>query len=286
MLRTLPLNNGFRMPVIGIGTWEMGGREKASPADHEQSAEALLYAIQTGFTHIDTAEMYGDGEAERIVATATRQSAREELFITTKIKPSNLNKDRLRKSAGSSLERLRTHYVDALLIHAPNPEVPVAGSLEEMLRLRSEGLARCIGVSNFSLAQLEEVEKLFPGEIAICQNEYSLQAIETGLYTFGSHSQVIPFCLSHNIAFTGWRPLGKGKLLQTPDPVLSGIAAKHEASTAQIALSWTIHRPGTSTLVKASGKNHITENYRAADIILSDDDYRLLTDAYLNRERH
>lgn len=280
IMRTISLNTGQEMPVIGLGTWEMGGRETADLTNREQYVEAIRQAITLGYRHIDTAEMYGNGEAERIAGEAIRSFNRQELFITSKVWPTNLSHQRLMMSVKKSLQRLHTPYLDALLIHAPNPSVDLRETLGTMVSLKREGAIRCLGVSNFPITLLAEALAEFPNEIAIIQNEYSLQSIDKGLYTSGSHTQIIPFCQQHNIAFTGWRPLGKGQLLKAPRPELEALALKHKATPAQIAIAWAIHHPMTSTLVKASTVNHIQENLDAANLHLDECDYTNLTKAY------
>lgn len=274
------LRNGSSLPVLGIGTWEMGGRENTDLRHRDSHITAIRRSIEIGLTHIDTAAMYGDGEAERITGEAIAPFDRQQLFITTKVWPTHLRRNALRQSALNSLQRLGIDWVDSLLIHAPNPDVPIEETMEELCRLKDMGVTRSIGVSNFSIDQLRLTETLFPGEVSICQNEYSLQSIDDGLYTKGSHSEVIPYCRHHGIAFVGWRPLGKGKLLQPPSPLLASMAAKYNCLPAQVALAWTLFQPGTATIVKASNQAHIVENAAAAHICLSPDDHALLTKNY------
>lgn len=280
MNRAIVLRNGMPLPILGIGTWEMGGRETPDLSHRNTHITAIRTAIENGLTHIDTASMYGDGEAERITGEAITAFQRHHLFITTKVWPTHLHRARLRQSAFDSLKRLGIDYVDSLLIHAPNPDVAIEETMEELCRLKLLGITRSIGVSNFSFDQLRHTEQLFPGEISVCQNEYSLQSIDDGLYTKGSHTEVIPFCRHHGIAFVGWRPLGKGRLLQHASPVLTALAAKYNCSAAQIALAWAVYQPGTATIVKASNPAHILENSAATSICLSAGDYKQLTNHY------
>lgn len=268
------------MPVLGIGTWEMGGREKTSLHNREKHIESIQYAIRQGFSHIDTAEMYGEGEAERITGEAIRPFIREKLFITTKVWPSNLSREKLQRSAFNSLKRLRCDFVDSLLIHAPGNDVPIEESLETLIRLKEKNITRSIGLSNFNLEELNRIENLFPGEIDVCQNEYSLLSINNGIYTRDSHSGVIPFCRNNKIVFIAWRPLGKGLLAKSSSETLVEISRKYECSPAQLALSWAIYKTGTAAVVKASSRDHINENVRAAQMKLSTDDYNLLTELF------
>ncbi len=258
----------------------MGGREKASLHNREKHIESIQYAIQQGFSHIDTAEMYGEGEAERITGEAIRPFIREKLFITTKVWPSNLSKEKLQQSAFNSLKRLKCGFVDSLLIHAPGNDVPIEESFETLIRLKEKNITRSIGLSNFSLEELNRIENLFPGEIDVCQNEYSLLSINNGIYTRDSHSGVIPFCRDNKIVFIAWRPLGKGLLSKSSSETLAKISLKYECTPAQIALSWVIYKTGTAAVVKASSKDHIDENVKAAQIKLSPDDYNLLTESF------
>jgi len=268
------------MPVLGIGTWEMGGRETANLTDRGKYIESLRFAIQEGFSHIDTAEMYGAGEAERITGEAISPFNREKLFITTKVWPTNLSDEKLQQSAFNSLKRLRCDYVDSLLIHAPGMIVPIEESLETMIRLKEKHFTRSIGLSNFSLEQMIRIEALFPGEIDVCQNEYSLQSINKGLLTENSHSGVIPFCRANRIAFVAWRPLGKGSLIKSPTETMVSLSRKYECTPAQLAIAWTIHKAGTAAIVKATSEDHIRENATASRLKLSPADYNSLIQTY------
>ncbi|MDD2963017.1 MAG: aldo/keto reductase [Bacteroidales bacterium] len=279
-MRTQVLNNGMEIPVLGLGTWEMGGRQSADRSNKDAAIKAVSAALEMGYRHIDTAEMYGNGEAEIIVGEAIKPFNRNDIFITTKIWPTNLSADSIPRSAEKSLKRLNTSFVDALLIHAPNNQIPLDESLNALQKLKQSGICRCIGVSNFDIDLLQEVVTKHPGLISICQNEYSLLSINQGIYTRGSHSEVIPYCQANQIVFTGWRPLGKGKIIDRGNE-MAAIAKKYNCSIAQLALAWTIQQPSTTTLAKAINPSHLSDNLQATLIRLTPSDYSHLTTLFL-----
>jgi diketogulonate reductase-like aldo/keto reductase len=271
---------GESVAAIGLGTWNMGGRESPDYRDDERLIEAIRYAVELGMNHIDTAEMYAAGHAEELVGEAVKQFSRDEVFIATKVWPSNLRYEDVIRSCRRSLERLQLKYVDLYMVHWPNPRIPLQETMKAMERLVKDGLIRYIGVSNFDVELLEEaMNALKREEIVANQVEYSLEAREV-------ERELIPFCERNGITVTAYTPLGKGRIpaeaaSNTPrGKILAEMAQRYGKTPVQIALNWVIWRPNVITIPKAARKEHLEENAGAAGWRLTEEDYKRLSAAY------
>jgi diketogulonate reductase-like aldo/keto reductase len=271
---------GESVAAIGLGTWNMGGRESPDYRDDERLIEAIRYAVELGMNHIDTAEMYAAGHAEELVGEAIKQFSRDEVFIATKVWPSNLRYEDVIRSCRRSLERLQLKYVDLYMVHWPNPRIPLQETMKAMEKLVKDGLVRYIGVSNFDVELLEEaMNALKREEIVANQVEYSLEAREV-------ERELIPFCERNGITVTAYTPLGKGRIpaeaaSNTPrGKILAEMAQRYGKTPVQIALNWVIWRPNVITIPKAARKEHLEENAGAAGWRLTEEDYKRLSAAY------
>jgi diketogulonate reductase-like aldo/keto reductase len=271
---------GESVAAIGLGTWNMGGRESPDYRDDEGLIEAIRYAVELGMNHIDTAEMYAAGHAEELVGEAVKQFSRDEVFIATKVWPSNLRYEDVIRSCRRSLERLQLKYVDLYMVHWPNPRIPLQETMKAMEKLVKDGLIRYIGVSNFDVELLEEaMNALKREEIVANQVEYSLEAREV-------ERELIPFCERNGITVTAYTPLGKGRIpaeaaSNTPrGKILAEMAQRYGKTPVQIALNWVIWRPNVITIPKAARKEHLEENAGAAGWRLTEEDYKRLSAAY------
>lgn len=238
---------GARIPALGLGTWNLRGRE---------CAVSVETALRLGYRHIDTAAMYGN---EHEVGEGLRASgvARDDVFVTTKVWSSDIGAGDLQRSAEASLHRLQMPIVDLLLIHWPNPSIPLEESVEALCDAKRRGLTRHIGVSNFSVDLLRQAIALADEPIVANQCECHPRHAQTSL---------IEECRKHGVAFVSYRPLGKGAL--TNDPLLKRIAAAHGKSAAQVALRWHIQR-GLVAIPKAARRQHLHENFAIFDFTLS-----------------
>jgi diketogulonate reductase-like aldo/keto reductase len=271
---------GESVASIGLGTWNMGGRESPDYRDDERLIEAIRYAVELGMNHIDTAEMYAAGHAEELVGEAVKQFSRDEVFIATKVWPSNLRYEDVIRSCRRSLERLQLKYVDLYMVHWPNPRIPLQETMKAMEKLVKDGLVRYIGVSNFDVELLEEaMNALKREEIVANQVKYSLEAREV-------ERELIPFCERNGITVTAYTPLGKGRIpaeaaSNTPEgKILAEMAQRYGKTPVQIALNWVIWRPNVITIPKAARKEHLEENAGAAGWRLTEEDYKRLSAAY------
>lgn len=237
-----------RIPALGLGTWQNTG---------PQCAETVRNALELGYRHVDTAQMYGN-EAEVGEGLAAADVHREDIFLTTKIWRSNLRRDDALSSVRVSLSKLGVDVVDLLLIHWPHPLVPVEETLGAMEELRDEGLVRHLGVSNFTAAQLQEAIRAANAPLITDQVLY---------HPYKDRSDLRSVCAEHDVALTAYSPLGRGAVLS--DETLVDIGARHDKCAAQVALRWLIQQDGVVAIPKATGRDHLAANLGIFDFSLS-----------------
>jgi len=267
-----------KVSVIGIGTWRIGGGMTPDYSHDDEAVEAIKYAISLGMTHIDTAEIYGAGHSEEIVGRAIKEFEREQLFIATKVWHTNLKYDDVLNACKNSLSRLNVKYIDLYIIHWPNEAIPLRETMRAMERLYKEGKIRYIGVSNFSVDQLEEARQcLSITDVVSNQVEYSLYKREI-------EKDLLPYCVKNGITITAYRPLGLGNISrEINDPksklgeALRKIASRYGKTPVQVALNWVIWNECVITIPKAVQKAHIAENAGAAGWRLDEKDYKILS---------
>jgi diketogulonate reductase-like aldo/keto reductase len=257
------------VPVLGQGTWNM-------ESDDRQSVVAALRAgLDAGLTHVDTAELYGSGAVEVLVGEAIA-GRRGEVFLVSKVMPTNATRRGTIAACERGLRRLRTDWLDCYLLHWPG-EHPLEETFEAFEALRSAGKIRSWGVSNFDVDDLERALAVAgAGRIACNQVLYHLQerAIE--------HA-VLPWCRRHHAAVVAYSPFGSGVF---PEPatrggrVLAAIATAHAATPRQVALAFLVRRPGTFAIPKSSSVAHVRENARAAELRLHRDEIDRLEAAF------
>ncbi len=268
------LAKGVKIPVLGLGTWGIGGWETPDPSRDDENIASLRVGIELGMTHIDTAEFYAGGHCEEVVGEAIKPYDREELFITTKVWRTHLMYDDVIKAIKGSLRRLGLDYVDLYLVHWPNPEVPLQETMRAMEYCAEEGYARFIGVSNFDRSLLEEAQSyLKDHRIVANQVEYSL--LEQG-----PRETLLPYCQREGVMLIAYTPLAKGRLAMPGSPVLDGMAYKYGKTPGQVALNWLISQGWVVAIPKASKIEHLKENVGAVGWRLSPEDWRRLGEAY------
>ena len=250
----MTLADGVRVPALGLGTWAMGERKR----DRDVEIEALRLGLELGMTLIDTAEMYGDGGAEEVVARSIT-GRRERAFIVSKVYPHNAGAKSAIAACERSLKRLATDRIDLYLLHWRG-RIPLAETVDAFERLRRDGKIIRWGVSNFDADDMEAL-------LAIPDGKHC--AANQVLYHLGERApewRLADLCRARRIALIAYSPLGQGDLLRSRK--LHGIAAQIGATPAQVALAWLIHRQ-TIAIPKASDTAHMRENRKAADIALS-----------------
>lgn len=252
---TKKLKNGFEMPIFGIGTWEMGGRFDYDPnSDDETDIKAIKAAINMGITHIDTAEIYAQGQAEKIVGKAIRGYERRKLFIVSKVAATHLKYDDVLKSAEESLKRLNTNYLDLYLIHAPSPAIPISETMKAMDVLVERGIIKNIGVSNFKKERQKEAQARSKNKIVATQVHYNLMFREPDL------TGLLNYCQKEDVMLIAWRPVQKGLLIDKGNKIIDEMCMKYKKTPAQIAINWLISQDHVITLSKMSHIEHIKEN--------------------------
>jgi diketogulonate reductase-like aldo/keto reductase len=234
---------GVEIPVIGLGTWNMERDDRA------QAIAALRSGIERGLTHIDTAEMYGDGAVEELVGEAIA-GRRDRVFLVSKVLPQNAAAAATRRACEASLRRLGTDHLDVYLLHWRG-DTSLAETIDAFEGLREEGKIRAWGVSNFDDADLDEVEQIAPGACACNQVLYHLRerTIE---------HRVIPWCEFRGVAVVAYSPFGsRGGF---PDsPALAAVAARLGATPRQVALAYLTRRPAVFAIPKAASVAHVDE---------------------------
>ena len=251
-------STGHNVPVIGQGTWyiERGPRAAA--------AAALRQGMEAGLTHIDTAEMYGNGEAEQVVAEAI-VGRRDQAFLVSKVLPQNATRGGVIKACDLSLARLKTDYLDCYLLHWPGSH-PLEGTIEGFERLKKEGKIRSWGVSNFDVSELEEARSIAGDGVIACNQV---------LYHLGERAiehAVLPWCEKHKVALVGYSPFGHDSFPAPNTPggyMLAEAAKSHGVTPRQVALVFLTRRPSLFTIPKAATPAHVADNAKAGDLTLS-----------------
>jgi 2,5-diketo-D-gluconate reductase B len=245
---------GAEIPAIGFGTSSLGN-----------CGEIIAHALKAGYRHIDTAWKYG---TERGVGEGMRASGvpRSEIFLTTKVTHEYLRADDFARSVDESLKNLGVDYVDLLLVHWPNPEIPLSEPMPALAKAKRQGLARHIGVANFTIALLDEAIRLCPEPLVNLQAEYHPHLDQTKL---------LEACRRRGLIFTAYCPLGRGRLLR--DPVLADIAARKGRPLAQIALRWLVQQGNIIPIPRSSDPKRMAENLAIFDFALTDEEIKRIS---------
>lgn len=244
---------GMHMPKLGLGTGQLRGAA---------GQQAIEQALGIGYRHLDTAEMYTN---EATVGAAIKASGvpRADIHVTTKVLAENLAPVALRAAIERSLEALATDYVDLYLIHWPRPSMDLPRALEAMMRLRDEGRARAIGVSNFPVALMRQAVEDVRAPLACNQVEYHLQL---------DQSAVLGYARSKGISVTAYAPLARGQAIAYPE--IAAIAKKHRATPAQVALKWLLDQDLVAAIPRTARPETQRANLDAARLQLDDEDRR------------
>jgi diketogulonate reductase-like aldo/keto reductase len=248
--------NGARIPAIGLGTWELRGRT---------CARLVEQALKLGYRHIDTAQIY---ENEREVGEGLRSSRvkRDELFVTTKVWTTHFAPNDLERSTKESLTKLRMSEIDLLLLHWPNPQVPLSETLGALARVKKAGLARHIGVSNFTVALIEEAVATCPEPLVCDQVEY---------HPYLDQARVKEACARHGMALVAYSPIAKGRVKN--DETLARIGKAHGKTPAQVCLRWLVQQ-NVAAIPRTSRIERLSENIDVFDFMLSEVEMQRITE--------
>ncbi|MGC8629060.1 MAG: aldo/keto reductase [Candidatus Micrarchaeia archaeon] len=249
-----------KISALGIGTWKLGINPKAE-------IEAIQTAINSGINFIDTAEIYG---TEELVGKAIR-GLRDDLFIATKVWTNHFHYDDVIKACEGSLRRLNTDYIDLYQLHWPNPEVPIEETMKAMEKLLDEGKIRYIGVSNFSVEQFQEAQKVCSKKIVSNQVKYNITVKDI-------EYDLLPFSEKEKISIIAYSPLGSGELFSQRNKALlsklAEIGKKYNKTAVQVALNFLISHETVIAIPKAGNKEHVLENIGAMEWRLDKEDIK------------
>lgn len=241
------------VPALGLGTWKLRG---------ETCRETVATALDLGYRHVDTAAYYGN---QREIGEAITASDVDpgELFVTTKVRGSNLAADEVRASFADSREALGLDVVDLFLVHWPSPSVSIGETIGAMNTLQAEGHLRQIGVSNFSVSQLEE---------AIAVSETPILTNQVEYHPFEDRGDLLEFCIANDVMLTAYSPFDQGSSRVLDDETLAEIGSKYDKTPAQVTLRWLVQQEVVSAIPKAAGHEHLQENLSIFDFELSDEE--------------
>jgi diketogulonate reductase-like aldo/keto reductase len=261
---TLP--SGATIPRFGLGTWRMG----EDPRRRAAEVAALKHGLDLGITLIDTAEMYGDGEAENIVAEAMGKR-RNSVFIVSKVLPENASRRGTIAACERSLKRLKTDRIDLYLLHWRGG-TPLEETLAAFNDLIAAGKIRDWGVSNFDISDINELWET-AGGTGVVTNQILYNLTRRGI-----EFDLMPWCRKHKIPIMAYSPIEQGRLLN--NPTLKEIANRHHASPAQVALAWLLRQDDVIVIPKSATLKHVEENLAALDLRLTPEDLAILDRAF------
>jgi diketogulonate reductase-like aldo/keto reductase len=264
-------STGQRVSVIGQGTWMIEG----DPDRERRAIETLRLGIDLGMTHIDTAEMYGDGRVEELVGEAIA-GRRDQVFLASKVLPSNASFDGTQRACERSLKRLRADRLDLYMLHWPG-EHPIRETMRAMEKLVTEGLIRFVGVSNV------DVEELAAAENALRHERMAADQVLYNLEERGIERRLLPYCERREIALVAYSPFGHGKFPSSwsvGGRVLALIAERHGRTPRQVALNFLTHHPGVFAIPRATRPEHAIENAGSVGWNLTDEDTAMIDRAF------
>lgn len=265
-VRTVELPSGEEIPALGQGTW--GWAEDASRREDELAA--LRLGLDLGMTLVDTAEMYADGAAEELVGEGI-SGRRDEVFLVSKVLPSNATRRGTIEACERSLGRLGTDRLDLYLLHWRGG-VPLEETLEAFDELTSDGKIQHWGVSNFDASDMEELENLSGG------SSVQTDQVLYNLTRRGVEYDLLPWCRERGIPMMAYAPIEQGRMLG--DETIQNVADRHDATPAQIALAWLLRQDGLNVIPRAGTQEHVRENRAALDLELTEEDLTELDDAF------
>lgn len=258
----MQLPSGAAVPVLGQGTWHMA----EDPSLRNEEIAALRQGLDLGLTLVDTAEMYADGAAEELVGEAIA-GRRDEVFLVSKVLPSHATRTGTIRACEHSLRRLATDRLDLYLLHW-RESVPLEETVEAFSSLVRSGKIRNWGVSNFDLADMEELIEV-PGGDAVQTNQVLYNLTRRGI-----EFDLLPLCRQRGLPIMAYSPIEQGRILK--HSILQRIAEQHDATPAQVALAWVLRQPGVIAIPKASTADHVRENRAALAIHLTENDLQTL----------
>jgi len=251
---TTTLPSGDELPVVGKGTYELEG---------ETVQEPVGIALESGYTHVDTAEGYMN---EAALGEVLAEHDREDLLLASKVLPKHLNYESVIETAKQTLADLGTDYLDLYLIHWPNPAISVRETMDAMATLKAEGVVRNVGVSNFSRYQLSAAQHVADVPIAVNQIEFN---------PYFQRTELVEYCQDNDIVVEAAAPIARGEVLS--DPTLQELGEKYDKTPVQVALRWAVEKD-IVVLPRSTSRSHIEENVDLFDFELDDDEHARIDD--------
>jgi diketogulonate reductase-like aldo/keto reductase len=265
-MRTLELPSGQAIPVLGMGTWQMGEQAR----NRQREIDALRHGLDLGLSLIDTAEMYGEGGAEEVIAQAIA-NRRADVFLVSKVYPQNASTAGAIAACERSLKRLNTDYLDLYLLHWRG-SIPLAETLAAFQTLQQAGKIRSYGVSNFDVEDMEEATHHSHGS-AIATNQVLYNLTRRGI-----ELNLLPWCRQRHIPIMAYSPIEQGRLLN--NQTLKAIAHARGVTTAQVAIAWLLHQENVVVIPKSSHIDHVKQNRAALDLALTAEELATLDAAF------
>ncbi|MBC7972120.1 MAG: aldo/keto reductase [Verrucomicrobia bacterium] len=265
-MRSLQLHSGQTVPVLGMGTWRMG----ENSSNRQTEINALRHGLDLGLSLIDTAEMYGEGGAEEVIAPAIA-NRRSEVFLVSKVYPHNASKKGAIAACERSLKRLQTDYLDLYLLHWRG-SVPLAETLDAFQTLRQAGKICSYGVSNFDTEDMQEAIHLKGG------NTIATNQVLYNLMRRGIELNLLPWCRQQGIPIMAYSPIEQGRLLN--NQTLKAVAQNRGVTAAQVAIAWLLHQKDVIVIPKSSRIEHVEQNRAALDLKLTAEELAALNAAF------
>jgi len=272
------LKSGFEIPIFGLGTYGMGGGNDRDPQNNDQKdIRAIKEAIETGVTHIDTAESYAGGHCETLVKEGIKGYNRNKLFIASKVKKENLSYKGIKLALEKSLDRMGTNFLDLYYLHRCPPEEAFEECFAALDELVEQGLIKNIGISNFNTKHTAQAKTISKNPIAATQVHLNLQFREP------EKDGLLDYCQNEDVILVAWRPVNKGSQTKTGTnitlagiPILDMVCKKYDKTPAQISINWLISQANVVTLAKSSNLEHLRENIGAVGWKMEQEDIELL----------
>lgn len=275
------LKSGFKMPVYGLGTWQMGGRFDRDPNNNDRAdIKAIKTAIEFGVTHLDTAEIYAEGFTEILLGKAIAGYDRSKLFLASKVYTQiHAKYEDVIIACKNSLKRLNTSYLDLYLTHRYNPRgVPYKETMRAMDTLVDEGLVRNIGFCNYRVSDIQEAQSHAKYKLVAAQMHYNLQIREV------ERKEILNYCQENDIMLIAWRPVQKGDLLKNPPQIMRQMMKKYNKTASQIAINWLISQENVVTVSKTTNIEHLKENLGAVGWNMEKEDIEKLKVEYPDQQ--
>ncbi len=274
---TKKLNNGFELPVYGMGLARVGGAYERDTSQDEEWLKAIQDATDNGVTHFDTAEAYGAGHSEELLGQAIKSTDRKKLTIASKVSAWNQSYDGVRKSCEESLKRLDTDYIDLYMLHAfPEKGKPITEAMRAMTELVDQGLIKHIGVSNLTVPRFKAAQDATPHKIVCNQLHYNVQFREA------EHRGILEYSQANDVFVVAWKPIQRGELPKAN--ILEKMAQKYGKTWRQVAINWLVSQEHVVTISKTTAVSHLQENLGALDWTMETEDIERIRKEFPGQE--